>query len=117
MTPRATITEHSLPMTQRGRATVIEYSLPITSRGRANKPKQTAHKPETKKQINQLPTPSPTSPPPHSLTHLPYKGIIMPELKYTEASLGGSVGCAVQLETRRSQVQPPPRSATFFRGD
>ena len=33
------------------------------------------------------------------------------------ASLCGSVGCAVQLETRRSWVQPPPRSATFFRGD
>ena len=33
------------------------------------------------------------------------------------ASLGGSVGCAVQLETRRSRVQPPPRLATFFRGD
>ena len=33
------------------------------------------------------------------------------------ASLGGSVGCAVRLETRRSRVQPPPRSATFFRGD
>ena len=30
---------------------------------------------------------------------------------------GGSVGCAVRLETRRSWVQPPPRSATFFRGD
>ena len=30
--------------------------------------------------------------------------------------LGGSVGCAVRLETRRSRVQPPPRSATFFRG-
>ena len=28
-----------------------------------------------------------------------------------------SVGCAVRLETRKSQVQPPPRSATFFRGD
>ena len=28
-----------------------------------------------------------------------------------------SVGCAVRLETRRSRVQPPPRSATFFRGD
>ena len=26
-------------------------------------------------------------------------------------------GCAVRLETRRSRVQPPPRSATFFRGD
>ena len=31
--------------------------------------------------------------------------------------LGGSVGCAVRLETRRSRVQPPPRLATFFRGD
>ena len=28
-----------------------------------------------------------------------------------------SVGCAVRLETRRSRVQPPPRSASFFRGD
>ena len=28
-----------------------------------------------------------------------------------------SFGCAVRLETRRSRVQPPPRSATFFRGD
>ena len=34
-----------------------------------------------------------------------------------EAGLGGSVGYAVRLETRRSRVQPPPRSATFFRGD
>ena len=34
-----------------------------------------------------------------------------------KAGLGGSVGCAVRLETRRSRVQPPPRSATFFRGD
>ena len=33
------------------------------------------------------------------------------------AGLGGSVGCAVRLETRRSRVQPPSRSATFFRGD
>ena len=33
------------------------------------------------------------------------------------AGLGGSVGCAVRLETRRSRVQPPPRSATSFRGD
>ena len=33
------------------------------------------------------------------------------------AGLGGSFGCAVRLETRRSRVQPPPRSATFFRGD
>ena len=31
------------------------------------------------------------------------------------AGLGGSVGCAVRLETRRSRVQPPPRLATFFR--
>ena len=30
------------------------------------------------------------------------------------AGLGGSVGCAVQLETRRSLVQPPPSWATFF---
>ena len=33
------------------------------------------------------------------------------------AGLGGSVGCVVRLETRRSRVQPPPSSATFFRGD
>ena len=33
------------------------------------------------------------------------------------AGLGGAVGCAVRLETRRSRVQPPPRSATLFRGD
>ena len=33
------------------------------------------------------------------------------------AGLGGSVGCTVRLETRRSRVQSPPRSATFFRGD
>ena len=33
------------------------------------------------------------------------------------AGLCGSVGCAVRLETRRSRVQPQPRSATFFRGD
>ena len=33
------------------------------------------------------------------------------------AGLGGSVGCAVQLETRRSRVQPPLRSTTFFHGD
>ena len=32
------------------------------------------------------------------------------------AGLGGSVGCAVRLDTRRSRVQLPPRSATFFRG-
>ena len=34
-----------------------------------------------------------------------------------QAGLGGSVGCAVRLETRRSGVQSPPRSATFFHGD
>ena len=28
--------------------------------------------------------------------------------------LGGSVGCAVRLETRRSRVQPPPRSGHSF---
>ena len=33
------------------------------------------------------------------------------------AGLGGSVGCAVGLETRRSRVQPSLRSATFFRRD
>ena len=42
--------------------------------------------------------------------------IILPSSQYT-AGLGGSVGCAVRLETRRSQVQPPPRSATFFHWD
>ena len=36
---------------------------------------------------------------------------------YEIDGLGGSVGCAVRLETRRSRVRPPPRSATFFRGD
>ena len=36
---------------------------------------------------------------------------------FTLAGLGGSVGCAVRLETRRSRVQPPPRSVTFFPGD
>ena len=35
----------------------------------------------------------------------------------SQVHLGGSVGCAVRLKTRRSRVQPPPRSATFFRGD
>ena len=38
-------------------------------------------------------------------------------IKTDLASLGGSVGCAVRLETRRSRGQPPLRSATFFRGD
>ena len=55
------------------------------------------------------------------------EALVSPELltreyifkNYTKriAGLGGSVGCAVRLETRRSRVQPPPRSATYFRGD
>ena len=36
---------------------------------------------------------------------------------YHHDGLGGSVWCAVPLETRRSRVQPSPRSATFFHGD
>ena len=43
--------------------------------------------------------------------------VLWPFLQERHAGLGGSVGCAVRLETRRSRVQPPPRSATFFRGD
>ena len=43
--------------------------------------------------------------------------VLLEYFEYDGAGLGGSVGCAVQLETRRSRVQPPPRSATFFRGD
>ena len=39
------------------------------------------------------------------------------QITCTSAGLGGSVGCAVRLETRRSRVQPPPRLATFFHGD
>ena len=39
------------------------------------------------------------------------------EVKLTTAGLSGLVGCAVQMETRRSWVQPPLRSATFFHGD
>ena len=34
-----------------------------------------------------------------------------------KGGLGGSVGCAVRLETRMSRVQPPPRSATFVEID
>ena len=41
----------------------------------------------------------------------------MSEGTISHAGVGGSVGCAVRLKTRRSRVQPPPRSATFFRGD
>ena len=36
---------------------------------------------------------------------------------YFEEWLGGSVRYAIRLETRRSWVQHPPRSATFFCGD
>ena len=43
--------------------------------------------------------------------------IINDDLLEKGAGLSGSVGCAVRLETRRSRIQPPPRSATFFRGD
>ena len=38
-------------------------------------------------------------------------------ISYDFAGLGGSIGCAVRLETRRSRVQPLPRPATFFCGD
>ena len=38
-------------------------------------------------------------------------------LNDNDAGLGGSVGCAVRLETRRSRVQSPPKSATSFHGD
>ena len=43
--------------------------------------------------------------------------VLLVQSTLSTAGLGGSVGCAVRLETRRSRVQPPPRSATFFRGD
>ena len=36
--------------------------------------------------------------------------LVFPDL----AGLGGSVGCVVRLETRRSRVQPSQRSATFL---
>ena len=42
--------------------------------------------------------------------------ILLGSPDYNGAGLGGSVGCAVRLETRL-QVQPPLRSATFFCGD
>ena len=41
----------------------------------------------------------------------------MSEGTVSGAGLSGSAGCAVWLETMRSRVQPPPRSATFFHGD
>ena len=51
----------------------------------------------------------------------PFFHILLPVVRFQapafHAGLGGSVGYAVRLETRRSRVQPPPRSATFFRGD
>ena len=47
---------------------------------------------------------------------LPDFGAFLMDSTPDSAGLGGSVGCAVRLETRRSRVQPPPRSATFFRG-
>ena len=43
--------------------------------------------------------------------------IVWKRLNIVFVSLGGSVGCTFRLETRRSRVQPRPRSATFFRGD
>ena len=56
----------------------------------------------------------------HSLIKLFSSGVIdciLTILTEGAAGLGGSVGCTVRLKTRRSRVQPPPRSATFFRGD
>ena len=58
-----------------------------------------------------------TSPHCKSVQEQHYIKIKSDSTKFVTASLGGSVGCAVRLETRRSRVQPPPRSATFFRGD
>ena len=46
-----------------------------------------------------------------------YSFMLVQFMQLLSPRLGGSVGCAVRLETRRSRVQPPPRSATFFRGD
>ena len=53
---------------------------------------------------------------PRLLLHWPFNAIVRLSQE-AWAGVGGSVGCAVRLETRRSRVQPPPRSATFFRGD
>ena len=36
------------------------------------------------------------------------------QIQLLGAGLGGTVGCAVRLETRRSRVQPPPRSQHSF---
>ena len=54
-----------------------------------------------------------TSPPKSKLPLYMHFSSSKPE----KAGLGGSVGCAVRLETRRSRVQPPLRSVTLFRGD
>ena len=48
--------------------------------------------------------------------YLIYSRTLMARTHRDHAGLGGSAGCAVRLDTRRSWVQPP-RSATFFRGD
>ena len=49
---------------------------------------------------------------------LPQKHVVSThQITTVNVGLGGSVGCAVRLVTRRSRVQPPPRSATFFHGD
>ena len=48
---------------------------------------------------------------------MPQGGARGQNLGHPNAGLGGSVGYAVRLETRRSRVQPPPRSVTFSRGD
>ena len=54
---RATITEHSLPMTPRGRATITEHSLPMTPRGRATI-KEHSLPDDTKRKIKQTKTDS-----------------------------------------------------------
>ena len=46
-----------------------------------------------------------------------FQSLIDKKVHLEPAGLGSSVGCSVRLETRRSRVQPPPRSATFFHGD
>ena len=49
--------------------------------------------------------------------HITWSLVLNILITLDNAGLGGSVECAVRLETRRSRVQPPPRSATFFHGD
>ena len=46
-----------------------------------------------------------------------HKSLVLIRSYHAMTGLGGSVGCAIRLETRRSWVQPPPRSATFFHAD